>query len=112
MSLLKTLYQNLILLTEKLEKAIDGEDDAAIADLLDRRDQLLTRIEAQPPEPEARELLLRAIALDAMCHAKLERKMNEAKIEMQALNQSGHGIASYLNSMIGAQSAQVFDHDQ
>lgn len=113
MGLLATLYQSLILLSEKLESALDAGDDSAIADLLDRRDQLLSRAEAHlSPDPEAQALLQKAIAIDNRCQVKLKRKLAEAKAEMQAINQSGQGIASYLNSMIGASSAQVFDHDQ
>lgn len=113
MSLLATLYQSLILLSEKLEEALDTENEEAIADLLDRRDQLLSRAEAHlSPDPEAQALLQKAIAIDTRCQAKLQRKLAEAKAEMQAINHSGQGIASYLNTMIGASSAQVFDHDQ
>ena len=113
MSLLATLYQNLILVTQKLEDAIDAEDEAAIADLIGRREHILTRAEAHlAPDPEAQELLKEAIARDARCQAKLVRKVAEAKAGLQALNQSGQGIASYLNTMIGAPSAQIFDHDQ
>lgn len=112
MALLSSLYQNLILLTDKLRDAIEADDDTAIADLLDRRDALIARAEAQlQPEPGLEALIREALSRDAHCQAMLKRKMAAIETELKGMSQASHAMARYVAAMGGGSTVQIFDRD-